>query len=319
MENEVNEPNFWAASPDDYVRLVEIAADAIHKADPAAVVFDAGLSSTAYGFGLGHWLLEQDRPADAVAAYGQYYSRRFSVRPLPRADDESSLRRALEGDKGRRNLAFLDATFRLAESAVIDRYQLHFYEPWTNAAVVGAYLRDRLPAGMPVEVWEAGLFWPEGGDHPAALPGETVKVVASLLGAGASAVLWLPTSFDPKGIRETEIRWALFGSSGLPRPAWGAFSRLAQAATGLSTSEPVRTEAGVEGVALSDGSRSVLIVWSTTTPARLAGPPPAGAGATELTGEPATWTAAGLQIGLDPVVIQVPGDLTTAVALTGSL
>ena len=317
VENEVNEPNFWAASARDYVRLVEVAAAAIRGADPSALVFDAGVSSTAYGFGLGRWLLDQDRPTEAVAAYQQYFARRFSVRPLPKADDEQSLRQALEGEKGERNLAFLDAGWQLAAAGTIDRYQLHFYEPWANAALLGAFLRDQLPAAMPYETWEAGLFWPDGGDTPAELPGETVKVVASLLGAGTSAVLWLPTSFDPGGIRETEIRWALFGSSGVPRPAWGAFSRLAAAATGLNASRPVRTPAGVEGVALSDGSRSVLVLWSSE-PSRLPGPAPAGTKVTDLLGEPVAWPAAGLRVGPDPILVEAPVDLVSALMLAGA-
>lgn len=316
VENEVNEPDFWAASPADYERLAREASAVIREADPGAMVFDSGLSSTAHGFGIARWLLDQGRPDDAVAAYQRYFDRRFSVRPLPRVSDEDDLRRALAGEKGERNLSFSDATFRLAQDVVVDGYQLHFYERWDNAALLVDYLRSALPSAFPIEAWEAGIFWPGGGDNEHVLAAETAKVTASLLGSGVADVIWLPTSFDPDGIRSDEIRWGLFESSGQPRAAWPAWVGLAGAATGLTQARRVQV-GNVEGAALSDGGRSVLVLWSEE-PQRVAAAAPPGARATDLAGATVPWTAEGLRLSSAPVIIAMDGPPEPVLALLRS-
>lgn len=271
VENEVNGKGFWESSPADYERVVRTAAAAIRDTDPEAIVLDSGISSTAYGAGVVRWLLDQQHDAGALAAWNAFYERRFAVRAeqLPRVRDVAGLQAALRGEQPARNLAFLDATFRLAADGVVDAYQLHFYEPWSNVPLLLGYLRSHLPAGLPVESWETGIFWP-GGDEEA-VPGETVKLVSLLLAGGVRRVIWLPAAYDPRGRREQEYRFGLFDATGDPRPAATLFAGLARAAAGSS----VRgiTDHGVQGVALSRDERTVVAVWSDAPGRRTAALP----------------------------------------------
>ena len=73
IENEINSKSFWAGTPQEFATLAETAAKEIRAADRNALVVDAGLSSTTYGYGLSKWLLEQGREADAITAYNRYY------------------------------------------------------------------------------------------------------------------------------------------------------------------------------------------------------------------------------------------------------
>lgn len=260
VENEVNGNGFWQATPADYERVARTAAAAIRSGDPQAIVLDSGISSTAYGAGVARWLLDEGRTADALAAWSAFYERRFAVRQeqLPRVRDAASLRTALQTDQPARNLAFLEATLRLAADGVLDAYQLHFYEPWHNVPLLLGYLSNHLPAGLPIESWETGIFWPSGDEE--AVPGETVKLVSLLLAGGIRRVIWLPAAHDPGGRREEEYRFGLFTGTGDARPAAALFGELARAASGAA----VRGLAGeqVRGVALSRGERTLLAVWS---------------------------------------------------------
>jgi hypothetical protein len=260
VENEVNGNGFWQSSPEDYERVVRTAASAIRAADSKAIVLDGGISATAYGAGIARWLLDQGRADEAVAAWSALYERRFAVRQeqLPQVRDAAGLRAALKGDQPARNLSFLDTTFRLAADGVLDAYQLHFYEPWGNVPLLLGFLRNRLPTGLPIESWETGIFWP-GGDE-AAVPQETVKLVALLLAGGVRRVIWLPAAHAPGGRRDEEYRFGLFGGTGDARPAAALFAQLAQAAAG-STVRGIPGD-GVRGVALSHENLTVLAAWT---------------------------------------------------------
>ena len=199
IENEVNGNGFWQSTPADYEHLARTASAVIRAADPQAIVLDSGISSTAYGAGVAQWLLDQDRDDEAVAAYNAFYERRFPVRgeQLPEARDPAALRAALRGDQPTRNVAFLEATFRLAVDGVTDAYQLHFYEPGGNVPLLLAFLHSRLPENLPIEAWETGIFW-RGGEEKA-LSGEASRLTSLLLTGGVRRVIWLPTAHDPGG------------------------------------------------------------------------------------------------------------------------
>ena len=80
IENEVNSPNFWDGSPQDYAVLARAGAAAVHAADPAARVVDGSVSSAGAGYAVAKGLLDDGRDAEAVATYRSYYHRRFGTR-----------------------------------------------------------------------------------------------------------------------------------------------------------------------------------------------------------------------------------------------
>jgi hypothetical protein len=310
IENEINGEGFWAGTPEDYQALARAASAEIHSADPKAVVLDGGISSTAYGEALARWLLDQGRGDEAVAAYQRYYDRRFDVRgdQLPRVNDVSGLRAALQTDQAVRNLAFLDATQALVREGVFDAYQLHFYERWDNVPLLLDFLHRQLPAGFPIESWETGDFWPKASGDLDVIAGETAKTVALLVAGGVRTVIWLPAAHDPGGRKAVEDRWGLFDADGTPRLSAGIFRDVASAGAGAT----VRSVAvgPVRGVALGRGNNTFLLVWSDTS-ARLAGPGPTGAAVQALDGRAQAWGSGGLDVGEAPLVIRVPAPLET--------
>jgi hypothetical protein len=312
VENEVNGNGFWQSTPADYERMVRAASTTIRAADPKAIVLDGGISATAYGAGVSQWLLDQGKTAEAIAAWSAFYERRFDVRgdQLPRVKDAAGLRAALAGDQPARNLAFLEATFHLAADGVLDAYQLHFYEPWNNVPLLLSYLHTRLPARLPVESWETGIFWP-GGDEQA-VPGETVKLTSLLLAGGVRRIIWLPAAHDPNGRRDAEYRFGLFDPDGQPRPGAVLFRDLAQAVDG-SAVQGLPGDA-VQGVTLSRAATTVMAVWSDAG-ARLAKPLPPGAEVVRSDGHPAPNGTAALDLDGTAQLLTVPGPAETALGL----
>src|SRR3954471_5239008 len=116
VENEPNALTSWQGSSDDYRRLVEPAAGAIHHAAPDATVLDGGLSSIGYGVDIAAELLHDGRSADAVAAYNAYYARRFEEPSFvfPQISDVTGLRDVLGDAPAKRASEFLDVALELA-------------------------------------------------------------------------------------------------------------------------------------------------------------------------------------------------------------
>jgi hypothetical protein len=312
VENEVNGDGFWQATPAQYESLVRTASTVIRATDPKAIVLDGGISATAYGAGVAQWLLDQGRNDEAVAAYNAFYERRFVVRAgqLPRVHDVAGLRAALKGAQPAQNLAFLEATFRLAAGGVIDAYQLHFYEPWGNVPLLLSYLHSRLPANLPIESWETGIFWP-GGDETA-MSGETVKLTSLLLAGGVRRIIWLPTAHDPGGKKATEDRWGLFGKDDQPRASALLYRDLAKATAGSAVQGLPGDQ--VRGVSLSHEEKTVMVLWSDGT-AHLAGPLPAGSDVRSADGGTGPGDPAALALDRTPLVVTLPASGAAALGL----
>lgn len=306
VENEVNLPSFWASSAADYETLVRTAAPVIRQADPAAEVVDAGISSTGVGWGLASWLLAQGDGDRAVAGYRDWFQRRLLARNsrVAQVDDAAGLASTLRSGQPARDVEFLDATFRLAADRVVDAYQLHFYERWSNVEAGLDFLHRRLPAGFPVESWETGIFWPGGNEADAAA--EMAKTTALLLAGGVRPVIWLPASADT---RKGELRWGLFDGDGKPRLAADVFLYLAKAAGGAGALH--LTSGALDGVALIHDGRTDLMLWSDEG-TRLLRQPPAGTTASRLDGRALSWTAAGLRVDQTPVMIDLAGPADAA-------
>jgi hypothetical protein len=306
VENEVNLPGFWASSAADYETLVRTAAPVIRQADPAAVVVDAGISSTGVGSGLAAWLLREGDGPRAVAAYRDWFQRRLLAKNsrIAEVDDAEDLASILGSGQRAQDVEFLDATFRLAADGVVDAYQLHFYERWSNVEAALDFLRHRLPPGFPIESWETGIFWPGGNDADAAA--ETAKTTALLLAGGVRPVIWLPASADT---RKGELRWGLFDAEGRARPSAGVFLHLAKAAGAAGAVH--LTSGPLDGVALTHDGRTDLMLWSDEG-TRLLREPPAGATASRLDGSALPWSAAGLRVDGTPLMIDLAGPVESA-------
>ena len=167
-------------------------------------------------------LLQQGKPDEALAAYQRYYARRHTSRTKdypaarPRWPSWSSSRPPTSGSY---NDAMIETTLGLAKDGVIDRLQMHFYERWDAAPLLVDFVRSRIPADMPIEAWEVGLFdVDETNVRGASSSDEVTKTVSQLLAYGVARVLWLPLAADPNGTGGEEKRFGLLEPDGTPRP-----------------------------------------------------------------------------------------------------
>lgn len=231
IENEVNAPIHWAGTSADYVTLVTAGGRAIHAADADARVVDGGLGSTVYGAAIARRLLDEGKDSDAVRAYQQYYARRFPVRAqqLPQVSDGGQLRDVLSSGQLARDLEHFDATVRLANDKLIDDFEIHFYEKWDNVPALLDLLHATLPAGLPIQAWEVGQFWPNAPTDETTHADELQRVVNGLLGGGVQRVVWLPLAYNPNGRNASELRFGLVDPDGRVRESGRVFAQIAAA------------------------------------------------------------------------------------------
>jgi len=311
VENEIDTGNFWTADFGAYQDLVRSAAAVIHEVDPDATVLDAGISSTAYGVAIAGALLDDGRAEEALDFYSAYYARRQAgdASRFPIVRDTAHLRAVVDSPAGRRSREAFAATFELARSGAIDAFQLHFYEPWQLLPEVLGWVRSSLPASMPVQAWEVGIAWPGESYDPRASATETARLLGTLLARGVTRAVYLPLAYTPGTGRE-EIFRGLVEQDGTALPAAAAYRCLMRASAGSRSASPPGVD-GVSGVAFNRGSSTSFVLWSER-PVRLRVAAPAGAAATDLSGQRLDWSPAGLDVGSAPVVVTWPAPLSAA-------
>lgn len=293
VENEVNAQQYWAGTPQEYDQLVRAAADAIHKADPAAKVVDSGISSVAMGFGIANRLLTSGGADQAVAAYNGYFARRIGTRgkQIPAVTDETGLRTALAHEVNVRNLAYLAVTEKLLDDGVVQTRQLHFYEHPDGIAPLLDYLKAETPQAVPVEAWEVGRFEKSADSDPAVVADEMTKVASRLAAGGITEVVWLPLAYNPQNKAGAEVRAGLLDPDGKERPAGTMLAGLAGAGRDAKAS-PVSQD-GLDGVAFTGKAGTKMVLWSAAKPVAVDLP------ATSLTG-----AAAPASVSQTPVLVE---------------
>jgi hypothetical protein len=315
IENEVNAQQYWAGTPQEYTRLVTAAAEAIHGADPDAKVVDSGISSVAYGFGVVDRLLRVGQEDAAVAAYRDYFERRVGTRgrKIPAVDEVAALRTALADETNARNLAYLAATEGLLDSGVVQVRQVHYYEHPDGVPALLDYLRAETPAGVPLQAWEVGQFWRDGGDDAAGRADEVVKVTAHLLAGGITEVMWLPLGYNPNNRAGAEVRYGLLEPDGTEREAGRMLAALAAAARDATVSGVAR--GGLTGLAFQRGGESTVLVWSASG-SSVSVPAAPGLHSGPVGGE-LTPTSAAVSVSATPLLLRAPGTPDTLLAGVG--
>lgn len=307
IENEINSKSFWGGTPEQFVTLAESAAAEIRAADKNALVVDAGLSSTSYGYGLADWLLRAGREADAIAAYNRYYERRFGTRgdQITEARDRAGLEAALTSEQGARNLTYLKVMEDLAKRKVVDVRQIHFYEMHTSVPDLFAFLRATTPASTPIEAWEVGSFFKDTQSDSAERSQEVLKTMSLVLAEGARVAVWLPLAFDPGGRNSDEPRYGLLEPDGAVRESGKLFQAMVEAARGAKA---VKVAHGtVTGVGFEKNGTTTAFVWADK-PATLTLKPGESA-------VPAGGTGAGstgrVTVGSAPMQLRLKSDVKT--------
>jgi hypothetical protein len=311
IENEVNNTAQWAGTPEEYVALVKHAAEVIRKAQPDAVILDSGLSSPTVGTGIVLDLLRQGKDDEALAAYQRYYARRHTSRTkdYPALTTQAELQQLITTDKWKYNESIIEATLGLAKDHVIDRLQMHFYERWDAAPLLVGFLRSQIPADMPIEAWEVGLFDVDDSMPEAQLSEEVTKTVSQLLAYGVARVLWLPLAADPNGTGGEEKRFGLLEPNGTPRPVADAYQQLVRVSTG-ATLHPLDAK-GLMGFVSRQGDKATVVAWAADAPVEAdwaTGPSALGA----------TTTTAGGRTGIGPAPVMIEVPAAQAAQLAGA-
>ncbi|WP_404352595.1 hypothetical protein LG324_06490 [Phycicoccus jejuensis] len=317
VENEVNSPSFWDGTPEDYAVLARAAATAVHAADPDALVVDGAVSSAGAGYALAASLLAAGRDAEAVASYRTYYARRFGTRGGEAAIDDVTTVAGLRAELARPGPAsmvrFTDTIDGLFREGVFQVRQVHFYESWQALPAVLASVRSRTPAGVPVELWELGIYDENRSPDAAVRTAEVVKSTVIALRAGVRKVLWLPFLDNPDG-RLGQNLHGLVTASGDVRGAFSAFALISRAAADGAPVGTVRRP-GLAGATFG-AERPTVVAWATAGRVRLPSVPDTtgevldGDAAVGATGPAATVVTA------QPVLITTTGPASALEEIT---
>ena len=249
--------------------LVEHAAGVIRAAQPDAVILDSGLSSPTMGTGIVLDLLAQGKDDEALEAYQRYYARRHTsrTRDYPELTTVADLRALIAtrevAVQPRRHRGHARDWPRTASSTGL---QMHFYERWDAAPLLIEFLRSRIPADMPIEAWEVGLFDVDEAKSESVLTEEVTKTVSQLLAYGVGRVLWLPLAADPNGTGGEEKRFGLLEPDGTPRAVADAFEELVRISNG-ATLQPLDSE-GLLGFVARQGDTATVVAWATDAAGR---------------------------------------------------
>jgi hypothetical protein len=235
FENEVNAKNFWGGTPSEYRHLVKAGADAARAATPGVRIFDAGLSSPAWGVVVADDMLRRGDAAGALSYYQHFYARRLedSGFLFPDVGSEAALRAAIASEPGQAALAYFAATVGLIRDGIVDAFQLHYYDPWQQLPQLIDVLRARIGATAPIEAWEVGVAWPGDSFDPRVQATDTVKLLITMRDKGVERAVYLPVSFSPGKARKYEVVRPLVDyRDGKPLPAGVAFSQLVASSRG---------------------------------------------------------------------------------------
>ncbi|HET7389132.1 MAG TPA: hypothetical protein VFJ19_20990 [Nocardioidaceae bacterium] len=316
VENEPNTAYQWGGTLAQLMRLTAVAATAIRRTDPDAVVADWGMSTGVYGNAVAQRLLMAGHPARAVAAFNAYYR---TARQPEHASSPDQLKTMLYTGQSRRDLVYLAADARLLDRHVFDTRQLHFYESAAVLPAVLAYLRATTPADIPVQAWELGR---STDPMTGAARAEMVKSVCLLLAAGVREIDWLPLKAPQSS---DESLFALVDDDGTVRPAGNIYRHLARLVRSASY---IRATAvpGVSGVAIGNSRQTTLVLWASQGDGTRASDAavlrlPASARVRTLTGSAAPGSlrsqTAALQVDADPLLVTIDAPPRQALAEVG--
>lgn len=187
IENEMNDPDFWCASTDEYLRLFLTARQAFHEVDPAVKVADGGVQGAALNWLVVQNYVDRGEMSAAIAFYGK-----FTGKPITRAALGKQAAR-WQAKLPVRRAAELFAS-RLFEWS--DIVNFHYYQRSDALGEIVAYLKERAPS-KPLMTNEVGIKEKYSGNLPEASR-QMVKKCATLLALGVEPVIW----FTPGGKKD---------------------------------------------------------------------------------------------------------------------
>lgn len=158
----------------DYITTLTTARNAAHKANPAAIILDAGLSSPTMGVALVRSKYEAGGKSDtalkaAVSLLNTYFSYRHAPGKAPAweyidpnqtiSTMRSKFVAAFYGTSPTGDRPYYFAT-HLYGSGAMDAIQMHFYDYAPYIVNVLKFMRNHGGGTKAVYCWECGIMWP---------------------------------------------------------------------------------------------------------------------------------------------------------------
>ncbi len=312
IENEAEGQIHWAAPPETYFAVLPTAYKAIKAADPTAIVEDSGTGSSAYGVAIASQMVQAGQGNAAIPFVNDYYSRKYVAGKPPNVTNAATLQTFLN-DPQVENLTRYQTWFPLlyANSANYDVSQIHFYAPWDQFTAVTNFVKSQLNAHgaeRPIEVWELGYGWTDRSTYnPTAHAQDTVKLLSSAAGAGASRVIYWKLIDDAtkKGqgkVASTDV--GLIQNDQLS-PAAVAYRLTVQKLAGSTSAQRIDLgNPAVWAYRFTKNGNATDVIWSiapATVSVSMGAPKVL---VTDITGKTLTADANAIAVGVSPIFVQ---------------
>lgn len=269
IENEVNTLTFWNGTADDYLKLRKTAYEAIHQANPQAVVLDSGIASEA-------WIEIVAR--DKFCKEGEKATRDFLAQAIARryANPQDAIDKVLPKFSCQGQEPILDrgaemtmTTFKEPES--FDALAFHYYEPYGLLPEVIDWIKNKMKSsGYAKDIYltEGGYFdsltSPNNANSQDQVAQDLVKLHAITFGNGLKSFIWLPAvQKDNKGIPKSY--WGLYVQNKQLLSAGAAYEILISKIGNFSQAEKVLLKDGINAYKFKIGNKNIYIVWSDSS------------------------------------------------------
>lgn len=264
IENEAHASSNWPSSPESYFKMLAVAYEAIHSADPNALVEDSALSSSGLGVLYANELLKVGKKQDAIDFLHRYFAtfspRAGSGEPIT-INSQQEMDTLLENAEVKRLLVWTPMLFD--NSKYYDVQQLHYFGPWSDLPTIMGWVHDQLKArgnDKPIDLWEMGFAWTRVETFDPQLQAREIpKYMAVAIGEGGlRALSWLFTDIA----FQAEGHPGLLDAQGGPRSAATSFQVVAEKLNGTTNSERLNLGTGVWGYRFDKNGGSVYALWS---------------------------------------------------------
>ncbi len=260
IENEAHATINWPSTPDSYFQILATAYQAVHAADPNALVEDAGLSSSAFGALVANSLLQSGDSQGALNFWNGYFAN-FQC-DLGNIASVSDLQTLLSQPELQRTIQWASSLYN--NSQYFDIQQIHYFAPWVYLSQVTNWVHTQLGShggDKALDFWELGYGWDNTSTYdPQAHARDEIKIFTTALGEGGIRAVQFEFNDDAASIGHP----GLIDSTG-PRPAAQSFQILAQELNGATNPQRLNLGASVWGYRFSTLAGAAYIVWSSAT------------------------------------------------------
>ncbi len=303
VENEAHSDQNWGSTPEAYIQHLQTAYQAVHAADPNAIVEDAGMSFQGLGYLTANWLMSQGRVQDAINLANSYDVNYHPSGKIPHITSAAQLSTALNPPAIQYLVKWENLLFQ--NNRYYDRLQLHYYGPWEDLPFVMEYVRSGLAANgasKSFDFLEGGYAYtgaPGSGFNEQQQATDIVKLFSVAFGEGGDRFVYF--LFDDYALSEGLV--GLVSNQGSPRPAATSFKVTSDKLTGATNGQRLSLGANVWGYQFTRAGKNVFVVWSTSSgTAQL--PFSGAATVTDIQGNVSETSSNTVTVGTSPIFVE---------------